>query len=209
MARKKIARKAKHDDSGRVIVTTSRGRRVECLPTQMVIDQVRELYSDMKPDPPEYTVTDVSGAQEVRRYTETTITGPNVSDEDKQKWVEYLAEVARIDREYNDHVLRVVAVECIKILDMPPEEEWVKRDKWIYGENVISDDPDERLYHYFKTKIIGTQQDGYDIMLGIHRASGVDEEVLASLEASFRSEVEDTDGNDAEPNEGDTASSEQ
>lgn len=209
MAKRKLARKANHDNDkkARVIVTTSRGQRVECLPTQQVVDQVRELYEERKPDPPSYTLTDVSGATEEIRYTEVTITGPNVSEEDKAKWVKYLEAVAEIDAEYNKHILRVIASECVVMLDMPPVEEWVARDRRIYGD-VIPDDPDERLHHYFKTKVIGSDDDGYKIMLGIHRASGVDEEVLDKLEASFRSKMEDKDGPDTEPNEDDTSPSE-
>lgn len=210
MAKRKLARKAKAvEDSGNgTIVTTSRGARVHCLPAQLVIDQVRELYEAKKPDAPTYVVKDVSGAEETRSYNDKTILGPNVPEEDKEAWKKYLTEVAEIDKQYNEHVLRVIAVECVEILDMPPEEEWVKRDKWVYGD-VIPDDHDARIYHYFKTRVVGTEKDGHNIMAGIMRASGMDEEVLAQIEASFRGEVEGEDGADTGADEANTEGGEQ
>jgi len=187
--------KQRKDDDGKIVVTTSRGHRVECLPISTLIDQVRAQYEDRMPDAPTYTITDAGGSTVEVPHTAETIADDATSAEEKQAWGEYQAQVAEIEAEMNERTLRAVAVKGIRVLTMPPEEEWVEEHEFMGL--VVPEKAHERLYHYIRTDVLGTAQDGVDIMAGIYRASGVDEEVLARIEGSFRPEVGRSEGADA------------
>lgn len=190
----KRAKKRKEDD-GRIIVTTSRGHKVECLPISTLIDQVRAQYEDRMPEAPTYTITDAGGSTVEVPHTAETIMDDATPDEEKQTWTEYLVQTAEVEAEMNERTLRAVAIKGIRVLDMPPEEEWLAEHEFMGL--AVPESPHERLYHYVKVDVLGTAQDGIGIMAGIYRAAGVDEEVLARIEGSFRAEVGEREGADA------------
>jgi len=78
-----------------------------------------------------------------------------------------------------------LAVEGFEVLD--GDDDWERRHE-MYGMKVPDDDF-EKTIHYFQTEVVGTQDDVYKIMIGIYRASGYDEEVMAQIEAGFRAEM--------------------
>lgn len=178
-----------------VIVTTSRGHNVMCLPIAPLLEEVREAHERKKPPIPTYTITDVAGSEMVIAHNDTSIADENTPEEDKEKWAEYKAQVAEIDAELNEATMRAVAVKGIRILTMPPEEEWLAEHEFL-GLTVPEKKP-ERQYHFFKTEVIGTLDDGLNIVAGIYRASGYDEEVLSQIEGSFRSSLGEQERADA------------
>lgn len=191
----KRAVKRDGDDSGKVIVATSRGQRVECLPIATMIDEIRATYEARIPPPPTYTITGAGGDEVEADHTEDTIADEATSEEDKAAWAEYKVQELKIRAEMNERIMRAVAVKGIHVLDMPPEKEWLAEHEFLGLE--VPEPSHERLYHYIKTEVLGTMEDGINITAGIYRASGLDEEVLTRIEDSFRAPVGEDDGQNA------------
>lgn len=193
----KRAQKKAQDDR-RVIVSTSRGHRVECLPVATLIDEIQQAYQDKMPTSPIRIITDVAGSEMEVPYNDETIGDADVPEEVVLAYAEYKTESATLDAERNENVLRAVAVRGVNILTMPDDDSWIELHEWLGM--TVPESPHERLYHYFKTEIIGTEADGVAITAGIYRASGVDEEVISQMEASFRDSVGGSEGADADGN---------
>ena len=190
---KRAAQRTKDDgDEGRVVVTTSRGYRVACLPVGAMIDRLRAQYEEKMPPVPAYTVTDAGGATVEVPHTAETIADDATSEEDKQAWIEYLAGRLKVTAERDEGILRIITIRGVEALAIP--DGWETEHEWMGFE--LPETDHEKLYHYFITEIVCTEQDGLDIMAGIYRASGMDEGVLAQIEESFRAEVGEHEGED-------------
>lgn len=206
----KRAAKRKQEEDGRVIVETSRGTRGVCKPIAMMIESQESNIRESVdwPEIPTYTFTDVAGTEIERQHTQGTIEDPATSEEDRVAWADYLlaqqAAQAEFDERRNNGLLRLLAFEGFEVLD-GADDGWERRHE-LYG-MVVPTDEFEKTIHYFQTEVIGTQDDVFNIMLGIYRASGYDEEVMAKVEAGFRAEVGQTGeagaGNAPEPGAGD------
>jgi len=194
----------------KVIVTTSRGVKVECLPIFTMLDGLQEeelakLVAERQVPPPlTYTFTDVAGEETTKEHDATSIADLKTSDEDREAWERRRSLLAEIEvlapARAAERSMRIIATRGVRVIDMPPEEEWVAEHKWLGYD--VPDDPRERAYHYFGKEVVGTQEDGLLLMAGIGRASGLDEEVLRQVEAGFQSEVGRSDGRDADADSG-------
>lgn len=184
-----------HNERDGVIVTTSRGQRVECLPIAAMLDEIRaQLENDLAEfEIPSHAITDVAGVTVEIQYNEESI--KNAPPEDQAKWIEYISAKTRLESESKEHQMRIVATKGVVMLDMPPDDVWIAEHEWL-GYHVPTFKP-ERLYHYFKTEVVGTNEDGLKISAGIYRASGIDEEVIRKVEASFRASMGKPEGKDA------------
>jgi len=132
------------------------------------------------PEPPTYEVVNVAGDTEVHLHDETTLE----TDEDKAKWAAYLKARDEAEVRLRENMTRTILAKGL-IVEMPKDDEWVKDQEWC-GVNVPTE-PRERRLHYILTEVIGRPDDLSDIMIGIGRISGVNEEALATAEDSFRS----------------------
>jgi len=178
---------------GRVIITTSRGHRIECLPIATMLDELQSEYNNKIPQPPTHTITDIADVSVDIPYTEESI--KSASEEDRAKWQRYADEKARLETEVSERRVRVIATQGVRVLDMPEDDAWVADHEWM-GYTVPAS-PIQRLYHYVKTEVLGTQEDGIKVTAGIYRASGVDQEVLNQIEESFRDSLGRRNGQDA------------
>jgi hypothetical protein len=189
--RKAKRAKKRQEEDGRVIVETSRGVRGACQPIAMMLEaQEQNIRGSIEwPEVPTYSFEDVAGNVIERVHTQATIDDPATSEEDRAAWADYLlaqqAAQTEFDDRRNNGIVRLLAVEGFEVLD--GGDDWERRHE-LYG-MAVPDDEFERTVHYFQTEVIGTQDDVYQIMLGIYRASGYDEEVMAQVEAGFRAEV--------------------
>ncbi len=199
-AKRAAQRERDAEDDGRVVVTTSRGHKVACLPVGAMIDRLRAQYEERMPPVPTYSFTDASGTEVKVPYTAESIADDATPDEDKEAWTEYMAARLAVEAERDENILRVVAVRGVEVLTMP--DDWETEHQWMGFD--VPDTDHERLFHYFTTEIVSTERDGLDIMAGIYRASGIDEEVLAQIEESFRAPVGEREGPDVETDPGDT-----
>jgi hypothetical protein len=207
-AKRAAERKAKREtfggfplsDNGLPITTTSRGVELECQPVGAMLDAAGDNIRKQIdwPEVPTYESTFAGGDKETFDYTEETI--QDAPDEDKQAWADYIAAQDKAEVEYNQRLMnalvRIVATDGVRVLNAPPEEEWVKRQEW-QGLSV-PDDPLERSLHYFLTVAIGdVETDMMGIYKGIILASGRSEEEVEQIEEFFRSGVgEDTGDGD-------------
>lgn len=190
-------------DSGLPITTTTRGIELECQAVGAMLDTAGDNIRKQIdwPEVPTYESTFAGGDTETFDYTEESI--KDAPDEDKQAWADYILAQekaqAEYDAKFSDAMTRIVATDGVRVLNAPPEEEWVKRQEW-QGLSV-PEDPLERSLHYFLTVAIGNvETDMMGIYKGIVLASGRSEEEVERIEEFFRASVgNDTgDGNTGE-----------
>ena len=197
---RKIKRAAQEkDDPNKVIITTSRGVRLECHPIITEIEaQEENIRAQFEwPEVPHrdisHTVPPDAGPDwpRTKELTQSYVDGEHVSDEDKETWTEYTEATAKVDAEYtaklNDARLRLLVLRGVTVLDERPEAEWIEEHEWMGM--VVPENPLERRLHYFRTDVLGAMSDTLEIMKGIYRTAGVDEEVLDEFEQSFRDQM--------------------
>ena len=192
---------------GKVIVTTSTGARVECLPYgDDLMRAGTALAFPEKPEPPTYLLGDPE--EDERQiyvpYTATSIDDETTPPEDTQAWAEYVPlllaynlEVAAIEEKQALMRARVMIHKATRVIDQPDLQVWAKMQNEFYGIPVPEDDED-LLLQYFTTEVSKSSEDALLLMAGIMRATGVTEEVLDAFESNFRDQVGDGAGTDAE-----------
>lgn len=184
------AKLARMLDMGPVLVTTSRGVEVECLPIINLLDSVEASVE--YPDPPTYVATDASGVEIERPHNEESIEDERTTDEEKAQWAQYLEACAEADQRKNMLRLRVMAARGIRLADESLWERWAAEER-AWGIRVPEDESELR-FHLFVNEVVGNPTDTYLLTMGIYRAGGADEEVLDAIEKSFRSPVEGAEG---------------
>jgi hypothetical protein len=182
---------------GKVIVTTSTGWRVECLPYAdqlMLVGSALTLPDGVtEPDPPRYEMRGEFVDGETRPYDEKSINGPDVSTKDKAAWEQYLADKA----DYDDEVsalqtrkallqARFMALKATRVIDQPDLGEW-KREQEEWG-IPRPDDPNDLKFAFFIGEVCkGTDThndipDATKLFVGISKATGANQEALDSVE---------------------------
>ena len=128
---------------GKIIVTTSTGWRVECLPYgDDLMRAGSALAFPEEPQPPRYKVGEPEeGEREVWvPYNEESIQDPNTPVEDKQAWEEYVplrdayrTEVGEIQARQTLMRGRVMALRATRVLDAPDLAAWAREREEFYG----------------------------------------------------------------------------
>ena len=185
------------DDNGIVTVVTASGWTVECQPVaDLLMRTGQNLTEPEPPDPPTYTIEGVGGATEERTYDAEGIEDQKTPQEDKDKWIVYLekkaaydSEVAAIEAKRNEMRGRFMALRGVKVRNLPDQlDDWAAEQRLLYGFEI----EDNGLPHtaalklaFIDQEVIRTPEDGGKITAGILRASGLDQEALDSVEATF------------------------
>jgi len=196
-------------DGNKVVVTTSRGVTVECLPIASTIEAHEEnIRASIEwPEKPIRLITDVAGSVMEEPLSEAYIKSDYATEEETDIWEEYQAQQARaqaeFDEKYQVGIARLLAVEGVRIIDVD-EDEWISKHQWL--NMTVPDDPRERSLHFFMTEVLGNLEGDFAaIMAGIALASGGDEELIRAAEASFRIEMGRTKRDAAGDDTGDPA----
>jgi hypothetical protein len=195
-------------EENKVVVTTSRGVQVECLPVAEMFDaQEESLRASVEwPAKPAHTITDVAGSEIEQALTQKWVDSGQASDEEVEAWDEYLVAQAQAQAEYEgkrDEALpRLLAYKGVRLVDESLTEKWTEDHQWMGF--TVPDDPRERMLHFLRTEILGNAgNDMVEIMLGIYRASGADPDLMKEAEVFFRGKVGGAAGDAAEGSEGD------
>lgn len=203
---------------GKVIVTTSTGWRVECLP---YADQLLLVGSALalpegviEPEPPRYELRGEFVEGEMRAYDEKSIKGPDVSDEDKEAWEQYLsnkieydAETAALQTRRALLQTRFIALKATRVIDQPDLQEWKREQEEEWG-IPRPDDPNDLKFAFFTSEVVrgtdthGDLPDATKLFVGISKATGADREVLDNVEEMFRHQVGIGKGADAQADPG-------
>jgi len=150
------------------------------------------------PEKPTYQAKTVSGEIEEHPHDETTLE----TDEDKAAWLKYLLATAQAEGELNERISKMLFKRGIdyKTLKLPKNESWIaeQEDMGI----TVPDDPLQRKMHYVETELLASKEEIKSLILRLMAMSGVDEEVIAAAERSFRGEVEGEAAGEPEDLEG-------
>jgi len=175
----------------RILVVTTRGVEVECLPISAELEQmeanIRAAFT--WPEAPQRVMRDVAGTEAHVDITPEFLATPEATEAQKIAYADYKVEFDRVAAEFNDRRgnanARLIALRGVRVTDPALPERWQADHEWV-GMGVPAD-PRERALHFFLTEIVGNPAvDMAAIMIGIYRASGSDSEVLDKVEASFR-----------------------
>lgn len=105
--------------------------------------------------------------------------------EQHEQWREY---ERRRDAEEREYQMRVTRLMFLYGLSFEEQDGWVERQQALGF--IIPTDPAERRIHYIETEVLGTFDDYHAITLGVMRASGATDDLLAQVAASFRSQAQ-------------------
>ena len=185
------------EQNGAIVVTTASGWEVECQPVADLLLRVgQNLVEPELPDVPTYVVTGAGGETETRTYDQEAIDDPKTPDEDREAWATYLDEKAAYDaameaveQKRNELRGRFMALRGVKVRGLPGDlETWANEQRTLFGFEIEDDGLPHSaalLLAYIDQHIIRTQADGAKVTAGIMRASGLAQEALDSVEATF------------------------
>lgn len=207
MAKRKARRKPQTEPKG-VVVTTSRGVQVECLPVGIELEsQEANIRESVEwPDKPTRIMTDVAGSEMEVELSQDYVESDRATEEQKATWSAYWEDLAQAEAEFreklNEAQPRLIAYKGIRLVDGSLAEKWTEDHEWMGME--VPEGERDRSLHFLRTEILGDPvKDMTAIMVGIYRASGFDEEVLAEFEATFRAPLGRARRDAAEQDQGD------
>lgn len=120
-------------------------------------------------------------------------------DIEKKQWAEYVAKRDAVLRRRNDNFLKAVFAKGVSI-DMSRLEGW--EAEMAYLEVEVPDNPLARKVDYIQTEAIANTEDMIEVIIGVLGESGIGEEDLAEIRASFRDTVRrDTPGETIDPDQ--------
>lgn len=119
-------------------------------------------------------------------------------------WHQYEAALQKVQTEYATRFLKLILMRGITV-EVPPDEQWATEQEF-FGFTVPTE-PLERRFYWLTTELISTQAEVEQITVGVLRMSGASEEVVSSMEQTFRGALGQPNGTDA--GRGAAASSEQ
>ena len=185
------------EQNGAIVVTTASGWEVECQPVADLLLRVgQNLVEPELPDVPTYVVTGAGGETEMRTYDQEAIDDPKTPDEDREKWAAYLDEktaydaaMEAVEQKRNELRGRFMALRGVKVRGRPDDlDAWADEQRTLFGFEIADDGlPHDAalLLAYIDQHVIRTQSDGAKVTAGIMRASGLAQEALDSIEATF------------------------
>ena len=185
------------EKDGAVIVTTATGWAAVCQPVADLLLRVgRNIAEPTPPEPPTYEVVGAGGATEEKTYDAEGAADPHTPPEDQEKWAAYVEEraaydeqMADIERQRNEMRGRFLALRGIKVRGLPDDlEAWAAEQELLFGMSIDTTlpRPTALLLAFIDQNVVRTADDGAKIVAGILRASGMDQEALDSVEATFR-----------------------
>lgn len=167
--------------------TTSRGVKVNFVGITTLLDKLNAQFH--LPEPPYYEIKTATGAVEKHLHDETTVQ----TDEEKQALAGYQSECARLNAEQQARLTRLVLLRGITF-EYPQSDDWIKEQTYLGI--AVPDDPLERRLHYIETEVIAGVADVEAVMLGVLAASGVPEDLLKQVEATFRHSLGQSNGHE-------------
>jgi len=178
---------------GQIIVTLDSGARVRCMPVGDLFAQVGQGIKDPpKPKPPTYTVVDIAGDVTEHDHTQATIDDERTEEETRQEWAAYQADLADWKKACAENNAkrtemrgRFLIRKGFQVMDLPNLVKWAEEQRELYGFDIPSD-PLGLYDAYIQHEVVRTRHDGELIALGMYKASGMSEEVLGSIESTFR-----------------------
>ena len=120
-------------------------------------------------------------------YQEEELTeGDLQDDEERKKWADYVAARAAVLAKRNDNFLKAVFAKGVQV-DMSRLDEWKKEME--YFEIEIPDHPLDQKVQYIQTEALANTQDMMEVITGVLSESGIPEEDLADMRATFQRSV--------------------
>lgn len=182
--------------------TTSRGVRVEFVPIAHLLDELDAWRLQNTPRVPTYTPEVAKGfvaepKPHFHHYIKTIEFDPDTNQDvevekldssletpdDFAQWEAYQTELTRVAQTYQTRYTQTVLLRGVRV-EYPSDETWVREQEFM-GYTVPAD-PAARKLHWLETEVIGTRADREAIFSGVLLQSGIDEEVVALIERSFR-----------------------
>jgi len=201
--------KIEYELPDRVLVVTSRGVEVECLP---IATELEQLDINIRggftwPECPQRTMRDVAGTEAHVDITPEYLATPGATQDEMTDYALYEMKHREVEAACQNQLAnaraRLMALRGVRVTDPALPDKWQADHEWLGM--AVPADPRDRALHFFLTEIVGNPgADMIAIMSGIYRASGADPEALDKVEASFRNTLgrgkgAGSNGNSASP----------
>jgi len=160
--------------------TTERGVTITFKGIAAILDKLQQ--SNKFPDAPTYEVKTALGATESFALDESSADTP----EKKAQLADYQKRLAEAQMIYYRRHTEACLMFGVAV-DMPKDDAWVKRQE--FAGITVPTEPLERELHWLNSELYGSPADLENIILGVMRASGTDEEVLSRMADSFQHKV--------------------
>ena len=156
-------------------------RAVSVIQVQKIQDDIASRY---ELEIPTYKVAIAGGGEQTFEYDADSITDTTVSDEDKNAWKTYQANLNEMRIEANEKVSAYVY--CVGI-ECEISDEWRAMQSWL-GIELPTNEFDLKV-RYITTELLKTPFDMKEAMAEIMKLSlqGVDSKAVAAAEKSFQS----------------------
>jgi len=148
----------------------------------ILIDKVQKTIP--VPEPPTYIAETVGGGQEIHVHDESTLESP----EDHAAWATYKRELADYQSSVTDKLLELFILMGVD-LELPEDDSWVEEHKYL-GLEVPVDDRRALKVYWVSNVVLGSGEDLTGLMFEVMKGTGVDQEVLDSVQDSFRRSVQ-------------------
>jgi len=159
--------------------TTSRGVKVTFNGIATLIDALQSSLNAKKPLPPTYEVKSLAGNSEIHAHDGTTLE----TEADRAAWSEFQTKLTTWNDESQRSLMRLILLRGISV-ELPSDTDWEKQQE--FAGIAIPQDPMEKRMHYLQTEVLGSVADYQAMVVGVMRVSGVPEDLLDQVEASFR-----------------------
>lgn len=181
--------------------TTSRGHQVTFLSIAPLLDKLEAWRVKQMPKPPTYTPKTAegivaqaeshfyrmvktteknaeTGEEKIIEREETSLETP----EEWEAWRVYERALRQIQAEYALKFLKTILLRGIDVIT-PTDDAWVQEQEFMGYE--VPTHPLERKWHWLQTELASDKNEYERITLGVLGASGVSEEVISQMEATF------------------------
>lgn len=161
---------------------SSNGKTVQLMPVSDALIQNVLRQVDI-PDRPTYTLDILGGkAQEKHYHTDKTIEAFGTPDEEVE-WQQYKAKLSIAMKERNMKITRLILARGIVIPDQDWEA-WLSEMKSLGAEP--PEDATERRIFYIRAELLPNTSDVISCMIAVMALSDIPQEVVRSIEDSFR-----------------------
>jgi len=164
------------------LFTTSKGKKVKLIGLNPARLEKLQSAGTMPEVPYRLVETDLG-----EPYKEELTADSLLTDEERRQWQEYIEKKEAVERRRNENVMKYVFHDGIAI-DDEILDEWKQEQEEVWGLEVPNNRIDLKV-DYINAEIIGNSEDLAEIMAGVMERTGVPQEALDEVRATFRSDL--------------------
>lgn len=167
------------------LYVTTRGFHVRFLAIETLLDALKNSQAETEPKPPTYEVEIMGGGKEKHLHDASSI--KQGTPEEVIAYRAYETQHDAWERQNQKEFLELILLKGIEV-EEPEKPNWEADQKSFHIK--VPEGEREKQIHYLITEVLGGMADVSQLVQGIMRVSGVSEDLLSQVEATFRRAVD-------------------